>query len=237
MNIGERTSVDANLRRTMPPEQHEVASLRDQASGERDDIAEQQDQTADLRNRKADLRDRTAKKRDQTAATIGLTGVGDFERFLREIASDRTQSSHDLPQHPERGAVSVGFAELQPGDLTDDLVARAATALDRERRHRSDQSVAATWKCGNLVVDELACSTTRAGSPVFLTATEFSILVLLARNHTHVVPKRQLFNHLGGYGNDYHLLEVHISSLRRKLEVYGPRVIFTIRGTGYVLRP
>jgi diguanylate cyclase (GGDEF)-like protein len=140
-----------------------------------------------------------------------------------------------LPQHPEHGAVSVGFAELQPGDSTDDLVARAAAALDRERRHRSDQTVGGTWKCGNLVVDELACSTTRAGSPVFLTATEFSILVLLARNHTHVVPKRQLFNRVGGYGNDYRLLEVHISSLRRKLEVYGPRVIFTIRGTGYVL--
>nr|WP_329955242.1 winged helix-turn-helix domain-containing protein [Rhodococcus fascians] len=31
------------------------------------------------------------------------------------------------------------------------------------------------------------------------------------------------------------LVEVHISSLRKKLELHGPRVIDTVRGIGYVL--
>ena len=137
-----------------------------------------------------------------------------------------------LPQHSENYAVSVGFAELQPSDSTDDLLSRAVTALHRGRR----QTGGRTWECGALVVDEKAWTATRAGSPLCLTATEFRILVELARNHTHVVPKRQLINRLGGYGNDFHLLEVHICSLRRKLEVCGPRVIFTVRGVGYVLR-
>lgn len=30
-------------------------------------------------------------------------------------------------------------------------------------------------------------------------------------------------------------LEVHIMELRRKLEVFGPRLIHTVRGRGYVL--
>jgi DNA-binding response OmpR family regulator len=36
---------------------------------------------------------------------------------------------------------------------------------------------------------------------------------------------------------DNHLLEVHMSSLRRKLEAHGPRMIRTVRATGYLLRP
>jgi DNA-binding response OmpR family regulator len=33
------------------------------------------------------------------------------------------------------------------------------------------------------------------------------------------------------------LVEVHVSSLRRKLEAHGPRLVHTERGEGYVLRP
>ena len=33
------------------------------------------------------------------------------------------------------------------------------------------------------------------------------------------------------------LVEVHVSALRRKLEVTGPRLIHTERGEGYVIRP
>jgi len=51
------------------------------------------------------------------------------------------------------------------------------------------------------------------------------------------VPKAQLLSQVWGYGADDHLVEVHVSSLRRKLETHGARIIHTIRGSGYVLRP
>lgn len=102
---------------------------------------------------------------------------------------------------------------------------------------RSGQAVAQRWECGDLVVDEGTRSVTRAGSPVPLTATEFTILGVLVRNRTRVVPKGQLLAQVWGYDADHHLVEVHMSSLRRKLEAHGPRVIHTVRGTGYVLRP
>jgi two-component system OmpR family response regulator len=63
------------------------------------------------------------------------------------------------------------------------------------------------------------------------------VLALLARNRALVVPKGQLRGHVWGYDVDDHVLAVHISSLRRKLEVHGPRMIHTIQGSGYVLRP
>lgn len=94
------------------------------------------------------------------------------------------------------------------------------------------------WKCGDLVVDEGARSVTRAGAPVSLTATEFKMVSMLIRNSTRVVSKdllRTQLNTPGGAGD--HGVEVHISSLRQKLEVLGPRLVHTIRGSGYILQP
>jgi two-component system OmpR family response regulator len=102
---------------------------------------------------------------------------------------------------------------------------------------RSGHAVADVWECGDLVVDEGTHSVTRAGSPVLLTATEFKMLGVLVRNRLRVVHKGQLLSQVWGYEADDHLLDVHMCSLRRKLEVHGPRLIHTIRGTGYVLRP
>ena len=102
---------------------------------------------------------------------------------------------------------------------------------------RSGHAVAQVWEWGDLAVDEGTRSVTRAGSPVPLTATEFKMLGVLVRNRTRVVPKGQLLRQVWGYDADDHVLEVHMSSLRRKLEAHGPRMIQTVRGTGYVLRP
>ena len=103
---------------------------------------------------------------------------------------------------------------------------------------RAGHAVAELWDCGDLVVDEATMLVTRAGSPVSLTATEFKLLGVLIRNRRRVVPKSQLLRQVWGYDDaDDHLLEVHISSLRHKLEAHGPRMIHTLRGMGYVLRP
>jgi DNA-binding response OmpR family regulator len=101
---------------------------------------------------------------------------------------------------------------------------------------RSGVAVAQVWECGDLVVDEGTRLVTRGDTPVSLTATEFKMLSILIRNRTRVVPKRQLVDQIWGYEADDHVLEVHMSALRRKLEANGSRMIHTIRGAGYVLR-
>lgn len=72
---------------------------------------------------------------------------------------------------------------------------------------------------------------------ISLTATEFKLLSVLVHNRRRVVPKGQLLGQVWGYEADAHLVEVHMSSLRHKIEAHGPRMIQTIRGTGYVLGP
>jgi DNA-binding winged helix-turn-helix (wHTH) protein len=53
-----------------------------------------------------------------------------------------------------------------------------------------------------------------------------------------VLSKSQLLTMVWGF--DHHnvnVVEVHVSALRRKLEATGPRIIHTVRGAGYALRP
>jgi len=101
---------------------------------------------------------------------------------------------------------------------------------------RSGHVVDQRWECGDLVVDEATQSVTRAGSAVALTATEYRMLGVLIHSRTRVVPKGQLLHQIWGYDAADHLIEVHMSSLRRKLDAHGPRMIQTVRGTGYILQ-
>ncbi|GAA1557298.1 response regulator transcription factor [Kribbella lupini] len=112
-----------------------------------------------------------------------------------------------------------------------ELIARVEAVLRRMGRLRTVIQVA------DLRVDVDAGTASRAGHALELTATELKLLTFLAGRCDRVVGKTQLLTAVWGY-DDYaaNLVEVHISALRRKLEAHGPRLLHTIRGTGYILR-
>jgi two-component system response regulator MprA len=73
-----------------------------------------------------------------------------------------------------------------------------------------------------------------------LTRTEFLLLELLMRHPRQVLPRGTIFDHVWGYdfGPASNSLEVYVGYLRRKTEAAGePRLVHTVRGVGYVLRP
>jgi two-component system OmpR family response regulator/two-component system response regulator CpxR len=76
------------------------------------------------------------------------------------------------------------------------------------------------------------------GQPLELTSTEFNLLEVLARNVGRVVNKNELSE--AGLGRPLarfdRSIDVHISSIRQKLDVYpsGQTYIRTVRGRGYV---
>jgi len=87
----------------------------------------------------------------------------------------------------------------------------------------------------DLVHDEVAVD----GRRVPLTPSEFKVLSLLATQPGAVFSRRQLMERLWGseHVGDEHTCEVHVSSLRRKLEpnaLQPPRIV-TVRGRGYKL--
>ena len=72
-----------------------------------------------------------------------------------------------------------------------------------------------------------------------LTSTEYDLLAQFLQHPRRVLPKEFLMERVWGYdfGGNANVLEVYVKQLRQKLEAQGePRLIFTLRGTGYVLR-
>ena len=113
-----------------------------------------------------------------------------------------------------------------------ELLARVRSLLKRTGRLSS-----ASWQVGDLVMDDDSRMVVRSGVPVDLTHTEYELLSVLVRHVGKVLSKTQLLTRVWGFdAYDANLVEVHMSALRRKLEQSGPRIIHTVRGSGYVLR-
>ena len=85
---------------------------------------------------------------------------------------------------------------------------------------------------GDLVLDPAAHSVTLAGSPVALSAGEFTLLSLLLEHAGRVVPRERMEQTLYGWVKevDSNTIEVYVHHLRKKL---GSDLIRTVRGVGY----
>ena len=117
--------------------------------------------------------------------------------------------------------------------ILEELLARVTAVL-----RRSGRLTSSVVELGDLTLDEQAGDARRNGQSLGLTATEMRLLAYLVRNRGRAVSKTQILTQVWGYGEyDPNLAEVHTSSLRKKLEAHGPRIIHTVRNVGYVLRP
>ncbi len=89
----------------------------------------------------------------------------------------------------------------------------------------------------DLEMDESSHEVFRGGAPIDLTPTEFALLRYFLLNPRRVLSKEQILDHVWHYdfGGDASIVETYVSYLRRKLG--DPRLLHTVRGVGYVLRP
>jgi two-component system OmpR family response regulator len=92
---------------------------------------------------------------------------------------------------------------------------------------------------GDLVMEEETREVSRNGDQISLTATEFELLRLLMRNPRRVLSKSQILDRVWDYdfGGKAHVVELYISSLRKKIDRDREPMIHTVRGVGYVLKP
>lgn len=95
-------------------------------------------------------------------------------------------------------------------------------------------------RAGDLSLDTATREVTRGDRPIQLTPREFDLLAYLLHHPRQVLTRAQILAAVWGYdfeGED-NVLEVYVGYLRAKLEAgEQPRVIHTVRGVGYVLRP
>jgi two-component system, OmpR family, response regulator MprA len=116
----------------------------------------------------------------------------------------------------------------------DELLARMRALLRRTTGGSGEP-----LRFADLELDPKTREVRRAGEPVELTRTEFSLLELFLLNPRQVLTRSIIFERVWGYdfGLSSNSLDVYIGYLRRKTEVGDrPRLIQTVRGIGYALR-
>jgi len=104
---------------------------------------------------------------------------------------------------------------------------------------RSDPTAAVTkLKVGDLDMDLLARTVTRAGEKILLQPREFRLLECLMRNAGRVVTRTMLLEKVWDYHFDpqTNVIDVHISRLRAKIDKeFESPLLHTVRGAGYRL--
>jgi two-component system, OmpR family, response regulator len=118
--------------------------------------------------------------------------------------------------------------------VLNELVARIRAVLRRADDTHRDRVL----RCADLVLDDRAYRVKRNGIEIDLSPTEYKLLRYLMLNQGRVVSRPQILIHVWHYdfgsgGN----VETYIGYLRRKVDQREPRLIHTVRGVGYTLRP
>lgn len=117
-----------------------------------------------------------------------------------------------------------------------ELMARIRAAM----RHVAEHAEDAIFTTGDLVVDLSRRMVTVKGDEVQLTPIEYDLLRVLVLHAGKVLTHRQLLREVWGtgYEEDAHVLRVHISNLRGKIEIEParPRYVLTEPGVGYRLQ-
>lgn len=117
----------------------------------------------------------------------------------------------------------------------EELLARVRALL-----RRSAGEVTSVRSAHGLALDMATREVTRDGEPIYLTKTEFDLLELLLRNCGIVLERDRIYDEIWGidFTTSSNSLDVYVGYLRRKTEAGGKaRLIQTVRGVGYVLRP
>jgi two-component system OmpR family response regulator len=105
------------------------------------------------------------------------------------------------------------------------------------RRHTMERHVreAVRLTAGDLEMNRVARSVSRAGRTLHLTPVEFDLLATLMEAGGDVVSREELLRKV--WGLDFHpqtvVLDTHLSNLRKKLRSAGPPLIENVRGSGY----
>ena len=119
-----------------------------------------------------------------------------------------------------------------------ELVARVKALLRRPRVASRDEG---RLELGELVIDRPTHTVSLRGQVVALTAIEFDLLATLADERGVVLSRQRLLDRVWGmdYVGDEHVVDVHLTNLRRKLsdDPANPKFIETIRGVGFRFRP
>jgi two-component system response regulator MtrA len=174
---------------------------------------------------------------DLAVLDVMLPTLDGFE-VLREIRKDSQTPVVMLTARSDLHDVVVGL-ELGADDYVTkpfelpELVARIKAVLRRSAAEPSERVIAVD----GLEIDPAAFTVRREGEEIPLTATEFKLLLELARRPKQVFTRELLLELVWNYDylGDSRLVDAAVQRLRAKIEAdpKEPKLIRTVRGVGY----
>jgi DNA-binding response OmpR family regulator len=174
---------------------------------------------------------------DLVLLDVMLPSLDGFE-VLREIRSESRTPVVMLTARSELTDVVVGL-ELGADDYVTkpfelpELVARIKAVLRRSSAEPGD----ATIQADGIEIDPAGFTAKREGEELELTATEFKLLLELAKRPKQVFTRELLLELVWNYDylGDSRLVDAAIQRLRAKVEEdpKEPKLIRTVRGVGY----
>jgi two-component system OmpR family response regulator len=146
-------------------------------------------------------------------------------------------TAKDTTDDKIRGLTLGGDDYMTKPFSLEELVARLRALLRRTgvtENKVNDELV----RFADLQLDEATHEVRRAGHLIDLSPTEFTLLRYLMINADRVVSKSQILDHVWQYDfrGDAGIVETYISYLRKKIDIYEPPLIHTVRGVGYRMR-
>lgn len=116
----------------------------------------------------------------------------------------------------------------------EELLARVRALL-----RRPQETQGTVLEAGDLQLDTVNYSVTRAGAEISLTSKEFGLLEYLLRNQGRPLSKDTIIAHVWDYDADVlpNTVEVYIKYLRNKIDApFDTPLIHTVRGFGYKIQ-
>ncbi|MBJ8345833.1 response regulator transcription factor [Antrihabitans sp. YC2-6] len=119
----------------------------------------------------------------------------------------------------------------------EEVVARLRVILRRAGRN-SEEVKSPRMVFADIELDDDTHEVWKAGEPVALSPTEFTLLRYFIVNAGTVLSKPRILDHVWRYdfGGEVGVVESYVSYLRRKVDTGDTRLIHTLRGVGYVMR-
>jgi DNA-binding response OmpR family regulator len=173
----------------------------------------------------------------------GMNGL-DVLRELRQRSHVPVLMLTALGDEPDRiVGLELGADDYLPKNFsTRELLARLRAVLRRSivTAHLSEPAQSPAIQVGDLWMENETRTAALGDKPLSLTPVEFELLASLARAAGRVRTREQLLLEVADrdFESFDRAIDVHISSLRRKLgdDPRAPRYIETVRGAGYRMR-
>ncbi len=121
----------------------------------------------------------------------------------------------------------------------EELLARIRVALNRQKASVEDKKESSIMEYGDLRVDTVKYEASYQGNKLAFTKKEFDLVAYLLAHKNEAISRERILSEVWDYEymGETNVVDVYVRYVRQKLDdVYGKKIINTVRGVGYIIK-